>query len=690
MPRHRREFLLGSIAAAAALAGCSGPTDGGDATPTAADTPADAPADTPAATATPGGAEVDYGDWFADTQNYDGTTVDARGEPTVTVRVGVQANGGAFGFGPPAVWVDPGTTVRWAWTGEGGSHNVVAADDSFRSGDPQSGGDVTYEHTVDAEGTTRYFCSPHRGVGMKGAVVAGQPDAGGETRAYGWQAATWDSYWYSLYNMSTNVAMSGNGVRFPHNERQQQAFEQRLPAMLANAEADEPPIRNPWLNMAPFTGGDPHLTQAPDFGGQDGRPDAATLRWGPGASSQVVSPSSLAWTHLKGVTWAKNFQTHVGVLPAAVRPQFRAQLLTTLAQVGVSAALLRGGPENNGALTRGEGLELVSEFRPGPSAYTDDSPYTPPEPGYPDRTPRPHHHAAMLWFLSDLNSLAQGGWFGYVNPEPLIPARRIQQLSDGLAAATMNAFPAGELDSTRTAGLLLAAVGYYGPQAGGSAQASRASEYATALADAIEANTDSSGRIAGGAANQAATQGIAGQGLLWATEGLDGVDRTGIAESVLGYLVEDLWARDAGIFAAGTDTSTHTYTARDAGDITGGVNAAEAVLGIEGVKPKYARWFDNTFNRGLLQRAQRPNSVDDSDSPRPPLPPAAGGEFGQAAVYNAEVEYDAGADEWSVTDARFDTEWALYLANQDIWVSQWAGEFYRGRGVPGGSDEPPQ
>ena len=66
------------------------------------------------------------------------------------------------------------------------------------------------------------------------------------------------------------------------------------------------------------------------------------------------------------------------------------------------------------------------------------------------------------------------------------------------------------------------------------------------------------------------------------------------------------------------------------------------------------------------------------------------GTFGTlAAVYNREVAYDTGAGEWSVTDDTFRTAEALYLANQDIWVGNWGGEFYQGRGVPGTSDVPP-
>ncbi|MFA9418375.1 hypothetical protein [Natrinema sp. HArc-T2] len=230
-------------------------------------------------------------------------------------------------------------------------------------------------------------------------------------RSYGWQDATWDSYWYSLYNMSTNISMSGNGVLFPHNDEQQAQFDQRFPAMLEAAGQEQPPVANANLNMAAFTEGDPSFTQQPVLEDESGRPDASTLEWDKSQSSGVVSPSSLAWTHLKGVTWAKNFEAHFDVLPDDLAAEFRSEVLSTLAQIGINAALIAGGPQENGALTTGDdSLELVSGFRPSGPEITD-------------ATPRVHHHSAMLWFLSEMVSLAQGGWFGYENPEPLILQR---------------------------------------------------------------------------------------------------------------------------------------------------------------------------------------------------------------------------------------------------------------------------
>ncbi|WP_435195464.1 halocyanin domain-containing protein [Natronomonas sp. EA1] len=107
-----------------------------------------------------------YGSWFRGVDAFDGTE-DETGDETKTIMVGAQGNGGPFAFDPTAILVDAGTKITWEWVA--GTHNVVAVDGSFRSGDPVEGG--TYTYTFDEPGVYTYFCEPHRGLGMKGAVV---------------------------------------------------------------------------------------------------------------------------------------------------------------------------------------------------------------------------------------------------------------------------------------------------------------------------------------------------------------------------------------------------------------------------------------------------------------------------------------------------------------------------------------
>ncbi|MFB6224450.1 MAG: halocyanin domain-containing protein [Haloarcula sp.] len=122
-----------------------------------------------------GKTKPDYGGFLDQVGNFTGKTVDATGQDTATVEVGVKANGGSFGFGPPAIHVDKGATVQWKWTGNGGGHNVVSANDGpLDSGSATSSAGVNYEHTFEESGIYKYVCVPHEGLGMKGAIVVGE------------------------------------------------------------------------------------------------------------------------------------------------------------------------------------------------------------------------------------------------------------------------------------------------------------------------------------------------------------------------------------------------------------------------------------------------------------------------------------------------------------------------------------
>jgi halocyanin-like protein len=129
-------------------------------------------------------AAGDLDTWFEDVGNYD-SIVDKTGAKTVRIEVGASGNGGSFAFSPPAVHIDPGTTVIWEWTGEGGTHNVTAEDGSYES-DLLSDAGATFEHSFTNDGVSRYACEPHESIGMKGAIIVGEgmsttaePDYGG-------------------------------------------------------------------------------------------------------------------------------------------------------------------------------------------------------------------------------------------------------------------------------------------------------------------------------------------------------------------------------------------------------------------------------------------------------------------------------------------------------------------------------
>jgi len=121
-----------------------------------------------------GGGNVEP-DWPSEAEGNLGSYEDARGQDEVTVTVGAGDQG--LAFDPTLLWVDPGTTVTWEWTGEGGSHNVVTVEGpaDLDSGTAVDEAGYTYEHEVteEEEGITHYHCVPHDGVGMHGGLAVG-------------------------------------------------------------------------------------------------------------------------------------------------------------------------------------------------------------------------------------------------------------------------------------------------------------------------------------------------------------------------------------------------------------------------------------------------------------------------------------------------------------------------------------
>jgi halocyanin-like protein len=157
MERSRRTVLSGLTAlAVSGLAGCTGGnrvTPSGTARPTVA-------------------TESDFDGYLSTAANYDGSVADARGEAEPTVLVGTAGNGGNRAYAPPALAVDPGTTVVWEWTGAGGAHNVVSESEAFESALVTESGH-TFEQQFDDAGVYKYYCTPHLRNGMKGVVAVG-------------------------------------------------------------------------------------------------------------------------------------------------------------------------------------------------------------------------------------------------------------------------------------------------------------------------------------------------------------------------------------------------------------------------------------------------------------------------------------------------------------------------------------
>ena len=122
--------------------------------------------------------DAEYGGWLRGVPNYEGGTVDRTGRSEVRVTV---APDGDYTYDPAAVAVSPGTTVVWEWTGGPTSHDVVESDGGYESELKATEG-ATFSHTFSEPGASKYYCRPHRNMGMKGVVDVVEGGSGTESQ----------------------------------------------------------------------------------------------------------------------------------------------------------------------------------------------------------------------------------------------------------------------------------------------------------------------------------------------------------------------------------------------------------------------------------------------------------------------------------------------------------------------------
>lgn len=104
--------------------------------------------------------------WLAQTRGFE-QVEDHTGDSEVVIDVGA---GEGLSYAPAAVRVDPGTTVRWRWTGKGGLHDVRFIHADVKAALRGERGE-TFTHTFANSGEYRYECTPHAAVGMRGVVI---------------------------------------------------------------------------------------------------------------------------------------------------------------------------------------------------------------------------------------------------------------------------------------------------------------------------------------------------------------------------------------------------------------------------------------------------------------------------------------------------------------------------------------
>jgi len=442
-------------------------------------------------------------------------------------------------------------------------------------------------------------------------------------------AAEEEGYWYSRYNLGNLVMRSGLGEMFMPEPEMVMAMVGMVDANPDDGDTAVPPT-NPALLKAVFAGGDPHLTVKLDPA------DYATQRWDPASFDTTVTTRALGWTILKETEWGKQFHVdnHFGAPqdPFGAQQRFAGMVLMAEAKMQAQYALQMLKNEqglflnSDGALDYAGNWVLLEAFSDLGGAL--DMPTLP-------------HSASNRYYNPDQSAMFLGA-------------------ADMLFGALADRQPEGIEETS----LALQALAWYA--------ANSASE--AGVRAALDAMASFGTQLAAAEAENAAGNAFIIRGLMEAYRLTGDSAFLDAAAAAFGRLTAD-FNPGHGIF-----DSQHTYTIDDVGVIMGALNSLKFYAGEAvnqaAVRELFARFFRSAVNESGLQQAVPPVPVAkgafEQDEPEIfygypalPKPPMAGGEFGIAPVFAAEVSFDMGA--WTVTNRNFDTAGAMHASNEFIW-----------------------
>ena len=443
---------------------------------------------------------------------------------------------------------------------------------------------------------------------------------------FNFAALTWQGYWLSRDHFGPFVMQSGLGITFqPPMEMLQAAM-----GMVAQNPDDQPYLPQ---NLAPlqavFASGDPSaihdLTQiAPD--------DFSLFRFDPDTFDTTIQVAAMAQTILKESQWARTFSaSHFGELDAdfGAQQRFMGVMVSLLAQMQGKYAV-----EN---LHGDEGLFLDS-----------------------DGTLDLEGNWVLLHAFSDLLGLTGDETSRYYDPDAAIAWR-------AAADELFTALRGHEASDAREATAAIRASVYY-------AWTSGASEERTA-------GLDKARDLADGLLNTSAATTVEKAAGIWGLIQVGDIENDSRYSAAAADWFADLQADfdpEHGVF-----NSISTYTADDVGWLLSGLSATSQ-RGSDAQRGPASKmliaFFESTMDQSGLQLSAPPGKngamAGDWEKDLPsvvyyhgadtPPPPAAGGTFGKAPVPASVIEWDGA--EWTVTDDRFTTAWAMHLANELNWL----------------------
>jgi uncharacterized coiled-coil protein SlyX len=436
-----------------------------------------------------------------------------------------------------------------------------------------------------------------------------------------WEEAARESFWYALYNVESLVLTSGLGLELE--------LKMEDPAETLEQMGISPPdslLKRLFLNQVPYRSGSPRFAQTPNLD------DPATLRWDPVAMERTISLEALAYTVIAELEWGKRLEQFTRQTQIQTDSQRfadrQALLFSRLAAATVDFAEKR--------LKRADGL-YWEELR-----WWRDAPIR--------RGPPPWRgQIAWLWALSALISSEES-------------SANTDALTEELFRLLDRDLPWGEL-SVRDASLALKALAWFAVFTHDRDLQGRALRRVDELASLLLQLQPPEDR-------SLEAQAAIVSGLLYADH-LTGDGRYRTAALDAWNRLLNLWDETLGVFAP-QPTMPFEITIDEVGELLSAFHTVIYVTGDEEAKLLYAKFFQ-TLKRAGFQRAEGPEAGGGFDGDPVPDPR----QVGEAPVLISMVRWDPEAG-WQVSDGRFRTAPALYVANAWLWIGAFQGEGFKG------------
>ncbi len=459
-------------------------------------------------------------------------------------------------------------------------------------------------------------------------------------------ARLWEEYWYSRYNLGNLVMMSGMGITFMPDMEMMMKVIQMVDQGPEDGDHAMPPD-NPALLTAVFAGGDPHYINPM----LENPADFTQYRWDPEKMDQTLTPAAQAQTIIKEIEWAKffHFTPHFGKPTDSfgANERFKGMVLNLEAKMQTQFALKN--------LMNADGFFVAAaKHQDGQTTVTDTS-------------TKLSDQFQMLLALSDVSStLTDRENYPLLFDEQA--GGMFRQAADMLFAGLSERQPTSIKDlSWGTIALIWYAANTQDPEL-----QAQAIGLITKFGDAlVSANKNTITEK---------TQAI--RGLIEAYRLSQDAKYLKSAADAFESLSEEYDVAH-GIFASQTK-----YTIEQVAHVLGALNALQRYGGdsveLDRVEQVLNGFFESVVDMSGLQLSAPPVGMmmgkyeTELPSelyyryPTVPMPPMAGKPYGIAPVFASEVTFDLSAEQWAVTNGRFDTAGAMLASNEMIWFQDYA------------------